>query len=512
MDAPQSKPRPPKKKEADKAPVPEAERRRRAKQSAKDKAAVRKGTAQHQVRQMRTDPVNKMNSAVIKTVGALIDPDNYPPFRLPDGGRPTFTASLRDVEAIADNQADTQFLTASSGFAVARRDPRCALIVSKGGQVPSTYELISTNGSNAFPACVAGTQVDFSIARYSVGSPRHGAFLMPWLFNDNQKRIWIQSPNGSAAQITMSGLAASTSYTLRLNWLLGKQQISESVAATSSAGGVWTGVCAAPRAGYVSIYAASALPANYTIAFTDNSATGICHLAAPNFWETLNDIDALRINSLSLMCSDRTNALTTQGDICAYQASGGVNWDETLRLVPNTAGNNDPYTAIVSNTKLCHKGEYKKGRYLPYKPTADPREVEYLDIGDSTNPWDIPAVEFSQQTNYLIIGYNSNLVGASTKLIGEWTMCMHVEGESESQWRDSRAPTMHPDVLKEAKHAIAPIVFDFENPSHLAKIWSAIRNVGRIILPYASAATAALPPQYQAGAQAGLTLARMAFN
>lgn len=461
---------------------------------------------------MRTDPVNKMNSAVIKTVGALIDPDNYAPFRLPDGGRPTFTASLRDVEAIADNQADTQLLTPSSGFAVARRDPRCSLIVSKGGQVPSTYELISLIGSNAFPG-VANGPINFSIARHAGGSARHGAFMSPWVFNDGQQRVWIQSPNGSAAQLVLSGVAASSAFNIRLTWQLGKQQIVDNLAGSSSAGGVLTLSLPTPRIGYVSFANTGlALASNFTVAFTDNSATGVCHLAAPNFWETINDIDAIRVNSLSLMCSDRTNALTTQGDIAAYQASGGVSWDETLRLAPNTVGSNDPYTAITSNTKLCHKGEYKKGRYLPYKPTADPREVEYLDIGDSTNPWDIPPVMFTEQTNYLIIGYNSNLTGASTKLIGEWTMCMHVEGESESQWRDSRPPTMHPDVLKEAKHAVAPLVFDFENPSHLSKIWAAIRNVGRIILPYASAATAALPPQYQAGAQAGLTLARMAFN
>lgn len=460
---------------------------------------------------MRTDPVNKMNSAVIKTVGALIDPDNYPPFRYPDGGRPTFVASLRDTEALADNQGDTQFLTASSGFAVARRDPRCALIVSKGALAPSVYELIGPSGSNAFPAIAGFQALDFSIVKYVSGNKRHGDYMSPWVFNDGAKRFWAQSPNGSALSITVSGLAASTSYTFRLSWLLGKQVQIDNVTATSSAGGVWIGSIPAPRAGYLSIMPSTGLPSSFTVAFTDNSATGVCHLAAPNFWDSIADIDSIRVNSLSLMCSDRTNAFKTQGDIVAYQASGGVNWDETLRLVPTTTGGNDPYTTITTNTKLCHKGEYKKGRYIPYKPTADPREVEFLDIGDSTAPWDLPPVTFSEQVNYLIIGYNSNLNGAD-KLIGEWTMNMHIEGESESQWRDSRPPTMHPDVLKEAKHAIAPLVFDFENPSHLAKIWAAIKGVGRIILPYASAATAALPPQYQAGAQAGLTLARMAFN
>lgn len=493
--------------------VPRDELERRARQSARDKAAARKGTAQFTLRNLPQR--SSYSREVLEVIGALIDPDNFRPFRLPDGGRKTFVNSLRDVEALADNGTDSSTLVPSSGFGVLRRDPRCALIVSKGARSTSQYQVIFPNGSNVLVNGVgAGAPIPIQSFKWVAGTDkRHGDFMCPWQFNDGRQRGWLQSPVANPARVIITGLSASTAYTLTCNGLVGKQVTVDGITATSSPGGVATFLFSSlgvSRQGYYAFSLSASIPAGGTVTIEDNSPTGVCHLAAPGFWDTIGDIDSIRVNSMSLMLSDRTNMLNTQGDVVAYQSSGGVTWDELIGM--QTAGANlDPYSAITSYTKLCYKGEYKKGRYLPAKSSADARETVFIELGDSSNPWDIPPIIVADQLNFLYIGFNSHLAGASS-LIGEWTAVMHVEGESESQWRDSQAPRMHPDSLKEAKHLLSDKEYDFENPSHLSKIWGFIKDIGKAILPAAQMMIPALPPQFQAPAYLGSQFAGALFN
>lgn len=443
-----------------------------------------------------------LNPEVERVVGGLIDPDQFPPFRLPDGGRPTFVNSFRDIEAMIDNAADTTLLTAYSGFAVARRDPRCALIVSQGAAQSSTYQLLAANGTTGFPATPANVPIKFGIARHSAGFKRHGDYLCPWVFEDGNPRFWLQSVTGGQAQLQITGAPLATLITIDADFQLGKQRVTVTVSATTDGAGTAVFTFPVARQGYVSLTCRNALSVGFTLTVFDQSTNAVRHLAAPNFWDNIADIDSIRVNSMALMYSDRTSEFTTQGDIVSYQASGGVGWDEVLKLNPSTTGANDPYSAIVSNTKLCFAGKYKAGRYIPVKSAGDARETAFIDIGDSTAPWDLSPIAFSEQLNFLVIAFNANL--SAGKIIGEWRMMMHVEGESESQWRDSQKPTMHPDVLKEARHIVASLDFDLENPKHLAFLWNIIKKVTQVALPYASAATSALPPAYQAPARLGL--------
>lgn len=450
-----------------------------------------------------------LNKQVLETVGALINPDEFPPFRLPDGGRPTAVASLRLVDALAADSSDTTVLTRFSGLAIARRDPRCALIEVKTGQNGCVYDLAFRGGSFACPDTgLAGTPLVPQILSWNSGAKRHGDYMVPWVFADGFRRFWFQSA-GISSQIVVSSLTPGQNYTLHLEWLCGKATQADDVMATANGSGVAIFDVPMGRMGYVTLTPVVVnWVAGFSVKIFDNSTTAVCHLAAPGFWDAIADIDAIRVNSMSLMYSDRTNMLTTQGDIVAYQCSGGISWDELMRFTP-LSSNVDPYSAITSFTKNCYKGEYKNGRYLPAKSSADPRESDLIDIGDASGPWDIEPIMFSEQLNYLVIAFNSRLqVGGTVSLIGEWTYCAHVEYETESQWRMSLCPTMHPDILKEAKHAIAAAEFDFENPKHLAKIWKIVKNVGRLLLPYASAATVAIPnPAVRTAARLGLDAA-----
>jgi hypothetical protein len=350
--------------------------------------------------------------------------------------------------------------------------------------------------------------------KYVAGTDkRHGDFMLPWVFNDGRPRFWLQSPSGKEASFRFTGLAVSTSYTLNVSWLLARQITTDSISATSDASGNATFNCSSiglSRKGYVALSMNNLnISAGVTIRVTDQSSTGFCHEAAPDFWDEIGSIDSIRVNSMSLMCSDRTNELTTQGDIMSYQCSGGVAWDELYGLNTGT-GNLDPYTAITGQTKLCYKGFYKKGKYLPAKSSGDARETQFIELGDSTNPWDLPPIQFQNQLNFVTIGYNSHVnTGA---LIGEWTIVHHVEGESESQWRDSRPPLMHPDVLKEARHLLSAQEYDFENVSHLSKIWNIIKGIGKAALPVASSMIPMLPPQFQIPAALGAQFAGNLFN
>lgn len=413
--------------------------------------------------------------------------------------------SFRDIEALGDNANDVTLLTPYSGFAVARRDPRCALIVGQGGCPSTNLQLVAPTGNVNFPAIPANTPIRIGTIRHVAGYKRHGDYMCPWVFDDGLPRFWLQSPAGSQAQFQATGLTPSVSTTFNLDCQLGKQRVTIPVTATTDGSGTAVFTLPASRAGYMSMSCTTVIPAGATFILFDQSQYAVRHLAAPNFWANVADIDSIRVNSLALMYSDRTSEFTTQGDIVAYQASGGVGWDEVLKLDPSTTGSNDPYTAITANTRLCFRGKYKNGRYLPIKSSADPREATFIELGDSTAPWDLKPIIFGDQLNYLIFAFNANL--SAGKLVGEWSMMMHVEGESESQWRDSQTPTMHPDILKEARHIVAGLTLDLENPKHLAFLWNVIKKVTQTVLPYASAATSALPPQYQAGARIGLGLA-----
>jgi len=477
------------------------------KSRAQNRARMTVARAAYGPKQMGVDP------RVAEVMGALVDPGEYEPFRLPDGGAKTFVDKLRYKFELNGNGADVSLLTAGSGFGVLRRDPRCGLILNQyQSTAPETqyiFQSRQTNGT-AYPAVPAGARLGIAAMTYLSGFAKHGPAFVPWRFADGFDRVFVQSEAavGQAAlsSFTVTGLTPSTSYTLNLYVTFAGQNSVVPITATSSSGGVGLFNIPAGTMGYASLGFGTALGAGCTITYSDNSLNSICHLAVPDLFAVLNAIDSLRVNSASLMLTDTTNVLTSQGKCASYQASGADTWESQIGFNATTFGGGlDVYTSLVSKNKNAFSGPFlKKGRYMPLKSTADPRDANLVPLGDEANASDIPYIDATQQLPMVIIAYNT---GITTALNGEWTAWYHVEGESESEWFDTRAPLMHPAVLVEARHLLSPLDYDFENRTHIAKIWDWIKGAAQKVIPVASQFLPLLPPQYQAPAAAGLGLA-----
>lgn len=444
---------------------------------------------------------------------AMIDPDNAPPTRLPGGGKPTFVVRLRRVlpaSVVPAAATGANQLTPNSGFCVKRRDPRCAQIISQYNAAgASVYQLLSNSGGSVIGTDSKGNLLP-ACAGYVSGHDRHEEFYLPWIFADELPRLWFQNEAANPSSLTVTGLTAATSYTVTVSFLLAGIYLSVTVAAITDGFGVGTFTLAATDYAGFAVFrlALTATPTTYitapSMAMNDNSRGMVRFLAAPQFWQEIAAVDAIRTNFASLMYSDRTAKNFSQGDICSYQASGGDSFEKMLGATgPAAFTGLDPYGSVPSFND-GFKGPYNKGKYIPLKFRGDPREEQMQNIADSTEAWEIEPIKFSDQMDYLYIGFNfgPSTVGAPVPM-GEWTGVEGDEGETESQWKETKVPSTHPDVFKEAKWCFSQVKADFENPSHLSKIWSWVKaNAPHILEGVARAVGQAGP--YGAAASAGL--------
>lgn len=445
---------------------------------------------------------------------ALIDPDNAEPIRLP-GGKPTFVVKLRQVlpasivptAANAAGQADQ--LKPNSGFSVKLRDPRCSQICYQYDATgASTYNLIAGDGTVAGAQLQVEGWLNYTVAQLTAGIDRHGDYYLPWIFADGLPRFWFGTETSNASTVLMTGLTASTGYTLKISVLLNGVVVQKTFTATSDAGGIATFTINSTMNGFcafgVYVTATGVFARPSLTQLRDNSKGMTRFLAAPQFWQNFVDIDSIRTNAASLMYSDRTASQFSQGDICSYQASGGDPFEKLLGCQgPLDYSALDPYGTVPS-FQNGFKGPYKKGKYIPLKLIDDPREHQLINISDSSQPWDLPPIVFANQTDYLFIGFNFGLsqAGAPTPM-GEWTAVEGDEGECDSQWRETKIPHLHPDVLKEVRFAFSQQKCDFENPSHLSRIWSWVKQNAPHILDVIGKAVGNAGP-YGAAASAGL--------
>jgi len=457
-----------------------------------------------------------------ETLAALIDPCNAPPQRLP-GGRPTFVNRLHHIEASLVAPASAPgLLTPNSGFGVVRRDPRCALIYSKYESAmakTSIYELKNELGGTVDLKINDDGFVEPTVAGHVGGIDTHGDFVLPWVFEDGTPRLWFQNeplpPATATSSVTATVHTPSITYSCDTSFLL--NGVYTVVTVTALANGAGRCVFQLPAAPYVGFAAFRfyASPGAYErvddVTLNDNSSMKVRFLALPQFWTNVQDIDALRVNAASIMFSDRTAENYSQGDIVAYQASGGDPFEKMLGANDATSSGMDPYSTVADFQDMF-EGAYKKGRYIPLKPTENPRELEMINLADAGAPWEIPPIEFADQENYLFIGFNVGTLGAGVPSpIGKWTAYYGIEGECESQWRETAIPRYHPDVLKEAKWCFSQVKCNFENPSHLAKVWAWVKANAPHVLNAIDMIAPVLPPQFRAPAQVATTVGRTAL-
>jgi len=449
---------------------------------------------------------------------ALTDPMHAEPFRLP-GGKPTFCNRLHYELASSVPPANAgTLLMPNSGFAIVRRDPRCFMLVTQyvGSAQTSVYELISPENGNVLSSKSGGYFAN--VANYVGGQQTHGANYVAWVFSDGGTRFWFQNESASTSSVVITGLTASTGYTLTIDFFFAGVNTVITINATSDVTGSATfQLPASNLVGYalfkVAVTATGAAVADVnSLTLNDNSTTKVRHLALPFFWTTINDIDCVRINSASLMNSDRTAENYSQGDNVAFQAAGADAWDKMLGASGPANQNLDPYSTCANfNDKF--EGPYKKGRYIPLKSTGDPRERQMLDMATDSDIWEITPINVTEQLDYLYVGFNVGVLGSGVPApMSKWIAACHVEGEAESQWRETRIPNCHPDIVKEAEWAFSQVKCDFENPSHLSRIWAWVKANAPHILDAVGLASNVLPPQARIPIQTGTGVTRAIMN
>jgi len=409
-------------------------------------------------------------------------------------------------------------LAPNSGFAVLRRDPRCCLIYSHyaGPGQGSTYEIERTGAGNQLSQGGAGYLVG-TVANFIAGAKTHGDWLVPWIFDDGVPRFWFQNEAASPSVVVVVANPLSTSMTLNISFFFGGVFTSINITATSDGSGSTNFTLPATNlVGYAAFrIGTAAAPTTYltaqSVTMQDFSQYKVSHLALPQFWTNLADIDSIRINAASLMLSDRTAENYSQGDAIAYQASGGDCWEKMLGNTGPTSTSMDPYTTVTAFQDM-YEGKYKKGRYIPLKPTDDPREMQLLGLTDAALPDEIAPIDFTNQKNFLYVAFNVGVLGSGVPSpTGKFTAYFGIEGESESQWRETRVPECHPDVMKEAKWCFAQVKCDFENPLHLKAIWDWVKKNAPHVLDAVDMISPILPPQIRAPVMAASGAGRAAL-
>jgi len=314
------------------------------------------------------------------------------------------------------------------------------------------------------------------------------------------------------SSITLGGLAVSQSYSLTVNWLLNGTIVEDVLTGVSDvSGNLNLPFGAINRMGYVSLSLSLTVASGLTIVLNDNSLNVIRHMIAPELTLSALDADNIRVNTASLMLSDRTSDLISQGNAISYQAGGGEDWSSLLQLAPNTNLSIDPY-GLAARSQKPFTDAYKNGRYIPLKTVSNPQEKVMLECFDGGNVATVSPIIMADQCDYLYVGFNVGLIASGGNPAAEYTMVWGVEGESESQWKQAEVPTMHPDILKEAEYIFSQQVCNFGNPGHLKKIWEWVKRNAPKVLAAVDKASMYLPAQYQPFVGAGTTGARAALD
>lgn len=490
---------------------PKGKRAKRQLKEAKARYAVARAYSQFPVNPTQSAENPIPNRGPVSRAGdilaALIDPDHSAPFRLP-GGAPTFVNRLRRKITIQQPPPLAR-MQLNAGFAVVRRDPRLASIhyeYKASGQL-STYALRGQQASGGTINAVANAPINPAIAELTSGWDRHDNIMVPVVYRDGRSRVWFQSESSNPSQISMTGLVASTAYTLTVNWVSNGVSQDDSYNFTTDVAGAFTVTLAAvDRLGYVSLVLNQSR-SNITITMIDNSKEAFCHKPVPGLLQSAADVDNMRVNAASLMLSDRSSAFVSQGKCLSYQAGGGEDWTSLLSLPPTGNLSIDPYS-IAAKSQKPFTAAYKEGRYIPLKPVNNPQEEVMLEMFDDGDPESISPINMSLATDYLFVAYNIGGAVDNAAPAGEYTMVWHVEGETESQWKNNEIPTTHPDSYKDAKYVFSQQVCDFCNVDHLKKIWGWVKQYAPKLLGLAEMATPFLPPQVRAPATVATQMGR----
>lgn len=420
-------------------------------------------------------------------LNATMDPYNHEPQRVAlGGGRPTATNRLfrKSTAGVAATPVAGDAYASGVTFKAVFRHPVLAEIeylpAGPATNLAYQWKFAGPNGLQNFPLN-SFTPLNIATA-VPIGSiAPHGPYQPVIVDAEGVSRIWIDVETTAVAAsnsyIHITGAAALTNYTLDMSRMIDDTIYEWQVIVPSDAGGNINYQLPRGYSGYYTFKSqvAPLLPPN--VGISHQSVCGcFAHRMLPGLENNWGDIDAMRVTAVSALFSDRTSTLVSQGNITSHQVGATEHWTVHAGLTAAVqSGTVDPYTTI-SSYNGSYSGPYKKGAYRFLKPASlEELNLKNLDMASTACP---PAVDLDTIGDFIVIATD---VGVNSGVIAEFTATWHVEFESESQWRDLRAPDVHPRVLEDAQFLLTQAPSGMENPLHLSDVWNFVRKAARVL-------------------------------
>lgn len=464
----------PKSKQPAKPAAPNTELRVRLKQQRKQLRAAAPAGDDAYKRQLK------------KLLSAFLDPYDSEPQRLAlGGGRPTAvnrlyrktTAGVPSVTTSGD-----QYVSGAT-FKAVFRHPVLSEIEYLPNAVNLDYQWQFPSGGTIVSSFPVGETDPIIIATATPNATAaHGLYQPVIRDAEGTTRLWIDveplTAPGSNSFIELTNLTAGASYTIRFSRLINDTITDYDITTGALPGTTFKWFLPLGGSGYWTIQTLNqpALPVGFRVHHVSTCAV-FAHRSLPSLHTNWADINAMRVTAVSALYSDRTSQLITQGNITSAQVGASEHWTTHAGIGPGLcAGGVDPYPVIAAYNG-CYSGPYRKGAYRPLKPASlEELNLIPMDTCDANYP---PAVDLDALGDYIVVAVSTGTL--TTGVIAEFTATWHVEFETESQWRDLRAPDIHPRVLEDAQFLLAQANTGMENPLHLASVWNFIKKAAGVI-------------------------------
>jgi len=311
--------------------------------------------------------------------------------------------------------------------------------------------------------------------QWITGIQPHGEICPVGVHVGDYGYILLQRGNFISVVYTGTGV---TGISIKLTHIFAKQKL-ELPAVTISASG---GFIPITETGYYKMYlrAAGANPTSVSITFGYNAATianvnsGVmCLTMLPDFDAECPRMDSMRINGAAL-CWTPTGDKTTRGGFeVVRQYEKTRLWNE---IFDRTANLVDPLSIISTENDIEPIGA-EKGAYAWLKPTSEDSFSFKSSWG--TNPsansktYHYPVVP---EDGFLVLAMTVNQSTLSTPS-AKLTVGACGEYTTKSQYRERGAARIPEQMFRTVVDHVSTIVQFTENPTHLEKISSSIRNV-----------------------------------
>lgn len=434
-------------------------------------------------------------------MGAITDPFHCPPVRLPlAAGRPTAANRLFAIEKAGSTPIGTSELplAANVGFSVVYRTPNRGYIKYevKGAGAASQYVLKFDNGgtlSSSAPGPAPGGYIKPACADLYSGWDRHGTRSCLYTGADGIPRVYLDVECGtSTTQFIIGGLAPSANTTVNLSRLWkGNVTITTQLTVSADGSGIGTLNIPAQRPGYYAIQAVTDLSGrSLALQYITSCPYSFRHRPISGLDNILAVAGSARVTAASQMVSDRTAPIYAQGSVVEYQAAGDEDWADLAGLANVVATDSNGYDELA-DINLARNGDYHRGRYnfLKYNGIQDAVMSE-IAVGTGTDRYPAP-VDLTADLDFLVMLYDAT---NATQLNGQWTFCWHLEFETKSQLYPVAPSDIHPSVMDDVTFAMGYVDQDYENESHLKKLWNAIKTGARFVGRVAPMIGAAYPP------------------